>query len=115
MCLHGKRAIARAVERFETSSDYGVIWIDDKEGTPLYGWDCVEIGDPQEVATWIRNLKAWHPTAIHMGGSINLSDINLKRVRQGVVPLMVEDLSEPAGSAPPSFDSQENELHMEAG
>lgn len=114
MCLHGKKEIDSAMKRFEDSSVYGVVWIESAEGTPLYGWDCIQFKDPQEVSDWVRNLHQWHPEAMGAGGRINLSDINRKRDLHGLPPLTAEGLPDAAGVAPPSMD-RVDELAVHAG
>jgi hypothetical protein len=112
MCLHGKKKIEQAVKRCESDQKFGVVWIEDKYGMPMYGWDCVPL-DSQDIANVIRGLQLWHPAALGNGGSVNLSDVNRKRVLLGCCVLSASGLPEPTDTALPSFDN--NEAHMEAG
>ncbi len=111
MCLHGKSDIREAVMRFQDSSVYGVVWIDNSAGTPLYGWDCIDFKNGQKVANIVRDLNQWHPDALQDGGSINLSDINVKRVIAGLDCISVDRLPKATGRASASSDS----VAMQAG
>lgn len=104
MCIHGKEDIERAIKNWANSDTYGVVYLQDKDGVPVQAMDCVEFSSTREVSRAIGCLKEWHPDTLKEGGSVSLSDINKKRVGQGMAALTVADVPAWEGIVPPSED-----------
>lgn len=105
MCIHGKEDIEYAIRRDAKSETFGVVYLQDKDGDPVQALDCVEFADKSSVAYAVTCLKDWHPDTILEGGSVNLSDINGKRVLHGMAALTVADIPAWKGAVPPSEDA----------
>lgn len=108
MCIHDKVDIQSSLLSLRTDGTFAVMWIEDEETGTVYGMDCVQFREPQEVANCIRNVTVWHPSVNSDSRVLHMEDVNLKRIMYGLTPLTEKGLPVPTGKAPPSSDAPQH-------
>lgn len=99
MCFHTENEMITALSRHHPDSVAAVI-LRTSKGDFYAAWWC-DPTDAYSITNTVRNLKVWHPLA---GAWADLSRVNEARYRQGLAPLVEQNLPKPNRPPLPSID-----------